>query len=108
MGRILTVEQAAEKLQVRPNTVREWLKKGRIPGWKFGRFYRISEDELQLILAGRLRQTLQPAEPKRKLKASDLLGKYARPGRTVDDFLREKHAEVEEEERRWDERHRKS
>ena len=42
-GRILTVEQAAELLQLRAETVRRLLSKGELPGRKIGRKWRIPE-----------------------------------------------------------------
>lgn len=52
MARILTVKQAAELLQADADTVREWLRRGRIPGRRIGREWRISEDALQDWLKG--------------------------------------------------------
>ncbi len=46
MARILTVRQAAEVLQASEETVRDWLRRGRIPGRRVGRSWRISEDAL--------------------------------------------------------------
>lgn len=106
MGRILTVEQVAEKLQVKPNTVRAWLRKGRIPGRKIGRVYRVAEDELDAFVNA-VPEAIA-LRPKRRLSARGIMGKYARAGGSVDDFMREKHEEVEEEERRWEQRHKAS
>jgi excisionase family DNA binding protein len=46
MAKILTVRQAAELLQASEETVRDWLRRGRIPGRRVGRSWRISEDAL--------------------------------------------------------------
>ena len=116
MGRILTVEQAAEKLQVKPNTVRAWLKAGKIPAAKIGRVYRISEERIEDLVQGRPRQSayedqrrrwLQLSQEERDERLRAAMGMFAGTKFTVDDLLREKHAEVEEEERRW-EQHLKS
>lgn len=48
----LTPSQAAELLQVHPQTVRVWIREGRIPSQKFGGSRRIPRDEL---LASRAR-----------------------------------------------------
>ena len=113
MGRILTVEQAAEKLQVAPKTVRAWLRAGRIPAAKIGRTYRISEDGIEDMVRGRetksatgdnRRRWLQLSQEEREQRVRAAMGMFAGSKFTVDDFLREKHAEVEEEERRWEER----
>jgi excisionase family DNA binding protein len=46
MAKILTVRQAAELLQASEETVRDWLRRGRIPGRRVGRSWRISEEAL--------------------------------------------------------------
>lgn len=46
MARILTVRQAAELLQASEETVRDWLRRRRIPGRRVGRSWRISEEAL--------------------------------------------------------------
>jgi excisionase family DNA binding protein len=43
---LLTVEQAAELLQLHPETVRLQARQGRLPAKKFGRTWRILRDEL--------------------------------------------------------------
>jgi excisionase family DNA binding protein len=53
MARILNTEQAAEKLQVRPLTVRKYLRKGLIPGRRLGREWRIVETDLEMFISGR-------------------------------------------------------
>lgn len=45
--RLLTIEQAADYLQIAPKTVREWLRVGRLPGVKIGRVWRIREASLR-------------------------------------------------------------
>jgi excisionase family DNA binding protein len=51
MENLFTVNQVAERLQVRPKTVREWLKAGRLKGVKIGgRFWRIKESELSRFI----------------------------------------------------------
>ena len=44
---IYTVEQAAEKLTVSPLTIREWLRNGTLPGHKAGRFWRITDKDIE-------------------------------------------------------------
>jgi excisionase family DNA binding protein len=48
----LTPTQAAELLQVHPQTVRVWIRDGRIPSQKFGGSRRIPRDELLASRAG--------------------------------------------------------
>jgi excisionase family DNA binding protein len=52
MNRVLTAEQAAEVLQLRPETVRRLLNKGELPGRKVGRKWRIPEQALLEFLGG--------------------------------------------------------
>lgn len=47
MSRILTVEQAAEKLQMTPKVIREYLRTGKMPGRKVGRAWRVLESDLE-------------------------------------------------------------
>ena len=44
-----TVEQAAKILQLHPDTVRIWLRDGRLKGRKMGRVWRIAAAELQRL-----------------------------------------------------------
>lgn len=41
MERLLTVHEVADRLRVKPRTLREWLKEGRIRASKVGRDWRI-------------------------------------------------------------------
>ena len=52
MEHILTVDEAAEHLKVRPETVRRLLSQGRLPGNKVGRAWRIPEGALMTFLRG--------------------------------------------------------
>ncbi|MDZ4131564.1 MAG: helix-turn-helix domain-containing protein [Dethiobacteria bacterium] len=42
----LTVEEAAAILKVRENTVRDWLKSGKLKGHKIGRIWRLTEEAI--------------------------------------------------------------
>ena len=44
--RMLTIEQVAERLAMKPSTLRTWLKSGYLSGFKIGREWRVSEREL--------------------------------------------------------------
>ena len=48
---IYTVEQAAEKLTVSSGTIREWLRNGTLPGHKAGRFWRITDKDIEEMFA---------------------------------------------------------
>ena len=49
--KLLTVEDAAKVLLVKPTTVREWLKAGKLKGVKMGRLWRVRESELEAFLS---------------------------------------------------------
>lgn len=134
MARVFTVDQAAEYLHVTPYTIRKWLRKGRIPGRKIGRLYRILEAELQALLrapaedvpelpeseevARARREEALEQERCRKLeewkglsreekerRIRAIRGKYAHIPFSSDDLIRERREEVEREERQWKERY---
>ena len=52
----MTVQQAAEAAQVHPETMREWLRRGRIPAALISRRagYRIRARDLEAFLSGEL------------------------------------------------------
>ncbi len=52
MERIFTVQEAADYLKVRPETIRRLLSQGRLPGNKVGRAWRIPENALMAFLRG--------------------------------------------------------
>jgi len=47
---LLTVAQAAERLAVRPSTIRSWLSKGVLPRTKCGRCTRISAEAIDTFI----------------------------------------------------------
>ncbi len=44
--RLMTVEQMAEYLQVDQYTIYAWTRKGEMPAFKVGRFWRFRKDEI--------------------------------------------------------------
>jgi len=50
MERLLTPEEAAERLAVSPKSIREWLRQGKLKGVKAGRLWRIRERDLEAFL----------------------------------------------------------
>ena len=50
---MLTPEEVAEKLRVHPNTVRDYLKQGILPGIKLGRAWRVEEKDLEAFIKER-------------------------------------------------------
>ncbi len=48
--KLLTPTDVANRLQVSERTVTQWLRKGRLRGFKLGKEWRISPDDLQAFL----------------------------------------------------------
>lgn len=48
--RLLTPEEAAERLAVSPKSIREWLRQGKLKGVRAGRLWRIKERDLEAFL----------------------------------------------------------
>ena len=48
--KLLTPDQAAERLAVSPKTVRDWLRSGKLTGVKAGKLWRIREFDLEAFL----------------------------------------------------------
>ena len=48
--KLLTPTDVAERLQVNERTVTQWLRKGHLRGFKIGKEWRISPDDLQAFL----------------------------------------------------------
>lgn len=114
MGNILTIEQAAEMLHLNPQVVRQYLREGKLHGHKIGRHWRVAEEDLMGPTSGKAapgtdatrKEWLALSQEERERRADAGYGMFASGKRTLDDFLREKHAEIDEENRRADERHK--
>lgn len=52
MGDILTIHEAAARLKLKPETVRDWLKAGKLKGVKLGRVWRVDAEDLERLLRG--------------------------------------------------------
>jgi len=50
--RLLTIEEAADRLIVHPNTVRRLIKTGQLKAVKVGRLYRVLEKDLLEFIYG--------------------------------------------------------
>jgi excisionase family DNA binding protein len=51
MEKLLTPEDAAERLAVSPKTIRDWLRMGKLKGVRAGRLWRIREEDLEAFLS---------------------------------------------------------
>jgi excisionase family DNA binding protein len=54
MDTLLTVEQAAATLQLRPKTLKGWLRAGKLTGCKIGRQWRVREVDLDTFIQASL------------------------------------------------------
>jgi len=52
-GDVLTAEQVALMLQVRPCTVADWARRGMIPSYKIGKFRRYSKTDVSAWVTAR-------------------------------------------------------
>jgi len=52
-GQYNTIEEVADRLQVSDQTIRRWIKSGRLPAYKPGREWRIATDDLERFLEAR-------------------------------------------------------
>lgn len=55
MSKMLTLAEVAEKLRLHINTVREYVKAGKIPAVKLDRVWRVEEEDLRKFLEERKR-----------------------------------------------------
>jgi excisionase family DNA binding protein len=46
-GKLLTAHQVADRLQVNERTVTQWLRRGRLRGFKIGQEWRVSSRDLE-------------------------------------------------------------
>ena len=57
---MLTVPEAARRTRRNPETIRRWIREGKLPASKVGTQHVIEEDALEALLQGRLRVAAQP------------------------------------------------
>lgn len=56
MPEYLTAKQVAENLQVKPLTIYQWARDGKIPAIKIGRVWRFHKEAIDKFLEGQLRE----------------------------------------------------
>ncbi len=63
MQKVLTLDEVAEILKVHPETVRDWLRSGKIQGFKpgGGKEWRVLEEDLEAYVK-RLRDEQKPSK----------------------------------------------
>ena len=68
MSEILTVEQAAEYLQLDPETVRRAARRGELPGARIGRRWRFRKEDLDALFVEAVIDRELAEEAERRLK----------------------------------------
>jgi len=53
MSKLLTLKEVCERLRLHENTVREYIKEGKIPAIKFDRVWRVDEKDLEKFIKAR-------------------------------------------------------
>lgn len=125
MANILTVEQAAEKLQMTTKVIREYLRLGKLPGRKVGKAWRVLDTDLERWVSNGQNERIQhisdrllPKEFKDSISSEALqtekqhnIEKVERfsalglcegiPGFSTEEFLKNKREEVELEETKF-------
>ena len=69
--KLLTPTDVADRLQVNERTVTQWLRKGHLRGFKIGKEWRISPDDLQAFLEA---SANKPMDKPRRASTADLPG----------------------------------
>jgi excisionase family DNA binding protein len=68
----LTVPEAARRVGRNPETIRRWIREGRLPSWKIGTQYVIDEDDLADVIRG-VARPLPALDPDRMLSDRSIL-----------------------------------
>jgi excisionase family DNA binding protein len=59
----LTIEEAASRVKVKPDTLRLWLRTGQIKGLKAGRLWRVRTRDLEAFLEQSAKKAIERNEP---------------------------------------------
>jgi excisionase family DNA binding protein len=59
----LTIEEAASRVKVKPDTLRLWLRTGRLKGLKAGRLWRVKTIDLEAFLEQSAKKALKGHDP---------------------------------------------
>jgi excisionase family DNA binding protein len=59
----LTIEEAASHVKVKPDTLRLWLRTGRLKGLKAGRLWRVKTTDLEAFLEQSAKKALERNDP---------------------------------------------
>jgi excisionase family DNA binding protein len=67
----LTIEEAAGRVKVKPDTLRLWLRTGRLKGLKAGRLWRVKTTDLETFLEQSAKKALERHDPVPDHEAQD-------------------------------------
>ncbi|MGE5571881.1 MAG: helix-turn-helix domain-containing protein [Bacteroidota bacterium] len=103
--RLLTPEEAAQRMVVSPKTVRDWLRQGRLKGVKTGKLWRIRESDLADFVArnafGAVRfDAREDAQPPVAVRET-ALRKYLNDSNRENASEEPRSTEPSEEDRQW-------
>jgi excisionase family DNA binding protein len=73
-GAYISTAEAGALADVLPDTVRDWIAQGKLPGYRAGREWRVRRDELEALMAHGAERA--PAAVDLKKMARDLLTKH--------------------------------
>jgi excisionase family DNA binding protein len=59
----LTIEEAASRVKVKPDTLRLWLRTGQLKGLKAGRLWRVRPTDLEAFLEQSAKKALEHQKP---------------------------------------------
>ena len=109
MSRILTIDEASEMLHLSPNVARDYLRRGKLPGSKTGRYWRIVEEDLvpfvrgtgpyaqeeARVREGKARQWKSLSREEKLKRIDAVMGKYADVPFSSEDLIRERREDAE-------------
>jgi|GEM_PF-2793141 len=95
LGRLLTVREVAQRLNVSQRLVRAMLREGRLPGLKLTRMWRVPEESLYGWISEKISESGQPSGERKSARG---IAKHL--PFSVEQFLKEKREQVTFEEER--------
>lgn len=104
MNNTMTVEQVAVRCHVKPRTVREWIKQGKLSAHRIGKQYLIEEMDLNRAVVHVGNRERKAAEIKQSI--ARMQGIFAGTGLSTQQFMEEKQEEIEREEQKFERRHK--
>ena len=101
MVNAMTVDEVAIRCHVKPRTVREWIRQGKLSASRIGKNYLIEEQDLSRAFA-ESRYAKHPLSTERIDSIQKMRGALKETGISTERFMREKQEETEREERKFE------